>query len=128
MAVSQCMFYSIMLTLTLFNLYQVEPYADVTASIDGYASIFLAKGGIDGSGTLVELALPATLSYKEGEWCLDVSCDLTALKLSARIYYQTRYWSWSSWKWKWTKKKTIKSFGTSSAIKKKWEIISKCPI
>lgn len=81
------------------------------------------RAGARGSGTLVQLSLPVTLSYNGNNWCLDVSCDLTALKLSARIYYQR----WNLWSWEWGELMIFEDFGTWAAIEKKWQVISKCP-
>ena len=109
---------------TVFDLCQIDPYAEVTADIDGYASVWpIERADAEGKGTLVELSLPVTLTYNQGnKWCLDVSCDLTALKLSASIYYRL----WNFWRWDWGERRTFKDFGTLSAIEKKWQVTSKC--
>lgn len=107
----------------VFDLCQIDPSAEVTTEIDGYASVLFQRAGARGSGTLVQLSLPVTLSYNGNNWCLDVSCDLTALKLGARIYY--RFWNFRSWEW--GELRIFEDFGTWAAIEKKWQVISKCP-
>lgn len=110
---------------TLFDLCQIDPFAKVEAEIDGFAYIpLIERADAVGSGTLVQLSLPVTLTYNGNNWCLDVSCDLTALKLSASIYY--RWWNWNFWSWDWGERNTFKDFGTISAIEKKWQEISTC--
>ena len=109
---------------TLFDLCQIDPFAEVAAEIDGFVYFPLVeRADAVGSGTLVQLSLPVTLTYNGNNWCLDVSCDLTALKLSAGIYYH--WWNWLSWDW--GERRTYKNFGTISAIEKEWQEISKCP-
>ena len=106
-------------------LCQIDPVAEVTAEIDGFAYVpLIQRADAKGSGTLIQLSLPVMLTYNGNNWCLDVSCDLIALKLSAGIYY--RWWNWSPRSWGWGKIRTFKDFGTLSAIEKKWQEISKC--
>lgn len=108
---------------TVLVLCQINPVAEVTAEIDGFAYVpLIQRADARGSGTLVKLSLPLTLTYNGNNWCLDVSCDLLALKLSAGIYYR---W-WNFWWWGWGEQRTFKDFGTLSAIEKKWQEISKC--
>lgn len=74
---------------------QIRPYAEATASIQGYLSVlYVIRAGVSGDGTIVDVGLPMTLSlqvYPYNQWCATVSADLTALKLTARVYYQ---WCW----------------------------------
>lgn len=112
--------------LNFISSYQIEPFAEVTASIEAYISAHILRAGANGDGTLIRIGLPLTLSYCECEWCLRLSSRLTALKLSADIFYQWRKWSWSKWKFYWGKRKTIYKFGKWSAIKKNWKLLEQC--
>ncbi|KAJ7389124.1 hypothetical protein OS493_033446 [Desmophyllum pertusum] len=106
---------------------EIEPFAEVTASIEAYASAYSIRGGVYGDGTIVRVSLPVTLSYQAGrsrgkKWCVALSSRLTALELSAGIFYQ--WWDW--WDWDWGKRRTIKKFGKSKAIEKDWQVLSRC--
>ena len=99
----------------------------MTASIEAYASAYIIRGGVYGDGTIVRVSLPVTLSYQAGrsrekKWCVALSSRLTALELSAGIFYQ--WWDW--WDWDWGKRRTIKKFGKSKAIEKDWQVLSRC--
>ena len=105
--------------------HQIEPSAEVTASIEGYVSAWFIRGGVYGDGTLVRVGLPVTLSYQAArssgsQWCVNLSTRLTALKLSGRLFYQWRHW------WKWGTRHTIYQFGKWDAIVRDWEELDRC--
>ena len=97
----------------------------MTASISGYISVFVIRGGAYGEGTLLGVALPATLSYQATRspgkrWCLDLSARLTALQLRAGIFYQWRTG------FRWGKRRTLVELGKSSGITRNWRLLNKC--
>jgi len=101
-------------------LLQVKPEAEVTAEIDGFLSAHVIKAGVYGDGTIVRVGLPVTLSLQVNpseSWCVTMSADLTALELSAGLYYQWCYIIACG------SRKTIKRLGTFDAISKNWELM-----
>lgn len=111
----------------LFILLQIEPFAEVTASIEAYVSAYIIRAGVYGDGTLVRVSLPVTLSYEASrvsgkQWCVALNARLTALELSAGIFYQ--WWSW--WWWDWGDRNTLYEFGKWSAINSDWQVIYRC--
>ena len=113
--------------LFLFFFYQIEPFAEVTASIEAYVSAYIIRAGAYGDGTLVRVGLPVTLSYQEARypgkrWCVDLSARLNALELSAGIFYQ--WWDW--WWWDWGTRHTLYEFGKWSALDKNWKVLGRC--
>jgi len=97
----------------------------VTASIEGYVSAYFIRGGAYGDGTLVRVGLPVMLSYRDNrdpgnEWCVDLSVRLTALELSAGLFYQ--WWHW----WHWGTRHTLYEFGKWDAIQRNWKELERC--
>lgn len=113
--------------ITEIFFFQIEPFAEVTASIEAYVSAYLIRGGAYGDGTLVRVGLPVTLSYQAArspgkKWCVNLSARLTALELSAGIFYQ--WWDW--WGWDWGTRHILYEFGRWSAINRNWKVIERC--
>jgi len=104
---------------------QIEPFAEVTASIEGYISAYILRAGVYGDGELMRIGLPLTLSYYEGKWCLTLNARLTALELSAGIFYQWRKFSWRRLSY-WAEKKILYEFETRAAINEFWTLPEKC--
>lgn len=99
----------------------------MTASIEAYVSAYIIRAGVYGDGTLVRVSLPVTLSYEARrvlgkQWCVALNARLTALELSAGIFYQ--WWSW--WWWDWGDRNTLYEFGKWSAINRDWQVIDRC--
>ena len=93
----------------------MKSVGEATASITGFAGVWPVYAGARGSGTILKLTLPITLTAVEGVLrdasashsldgvCLQFCPHLTALKLSARSIYGEFdcgwFWcSWSGWK------------------------------
>ena len=110
-----------------FYFRQIEPFAEVTASVEGYISAAVIRAGAYGDGTLMRVGLPLTLSYQEvrspgRKWCLKLSARTTALELSAGIFYQ-----WCDFWWrKWGTRHKLHEFAKWSALKKNWNVLNKC--
>jgi len=104
---------------------KIEPFAEVTASIEGYISAYILRAGVYGDGELMRIGLPLTLSYYEGKWCLTLNARLTALELSAGIFYQWRKFSWRRLSY-WAEKKILYEFETRAAINEFWTLPEKC--
>lgn len=105
---------------------EVEPSCEVTVNIEAYLSVLEIRAGAYGNGTLVRTGLPVALSYQEGrspgkKWCMELSARLTALELSAGIFYQLRHW-WHGW----GERHTLYEFGKWSAYNRNWELWEKC--
>jgi len=99
---------------------QVKPHAEVRAEIEGFLSAHVIKAGVYGDGTIVRVDLPVTLSlqvYPSESWCTTISADLTALELSAGLYYR---WCWII---ACGSRKTIHRFGTWDGISRNWELM-----
>ena len=111
--------------ISLRFVYQMEPFAEVTASIEAYVSAHILRAGAYGDGTLIRIGLPLTLSYCDCKWCLRLFARLTALKLSAGIFYRWRKWSWKKGLY-WGEKKILHEFGKWDAIEKNWKLLEKC--
>ena len=104
----------------------MEPTTEVKVSINAYVSAHFIRVGVYGDGTLARVGLPVTLSYQATrssgkKWCMDRSVRLTALELSAGIFYQ-----WRSWWFGWGRRHTLYEFGRLSAINRNWKLLSKC--
>lgn len=104
---------------------EIEPFAEATASIEGHISAYLIRVAVYGDGTLIRVDLPVTLSYHAArsagrKWCVDLSSSLTALELSARIYYQWRNW------WSWGTRHTLIEFGTWDGINYNRKLLERC--
>ena len=104
----------------------MEPTAEVTVSIEAYISAYIIRAGAYGDGTLARVGLPVTLSYQatrssREKWCLDLSVRLTALELSAGIFYQ-----WRGWWFGWGTRHTLYEFGRWAAINKNWHELASC--
>ena len=90
----------------------MKSVGEATASITGFAGVWPVYAGARGSGTILKLTLPITLTAAEGVLrdasashsldgvCLQFCPHLTALKLSARSIYSEFDcgWFWCSWK------------------------------
>ena len=102
---------------------QIRPYAEATASIQGYLSIlWVIRAGVSGHGTLIDVGLPMTLSLQVHpiQWCATVSADLTVLRLSASVYYQ---WCWFLGC---GSRNTLFRLGSWSAIRWNRKLIERC--
>ena len=76
---------------------------------------------MSGDGTLIDVGLPMTLSeHPFNRWCATASADLTALRLSARVYYQ---WCWFLGC---GSRNTLFSLGSWSVISWNWILIERC--
>ena len=82
-------------------LFQVTPYASVTATLQGSVSVWLIRAGVYGDGHLISGSLPISVSYDENrpsyrDICVDVSADLRLLELDAGVFYQWKscWWDW----------------------------------
>ena len=79
---------------------------------------------MSGDGTIVDVSLPMSLSlqvHPYNQWCATVSADLTALKLTARVYYQWCLLSVSC-----GSRKTLFQLGSWSAIRWNRNLIQSC--
>lgn len=99
----------------------------MTASIEAYVSAYIIRAGVYGDGTLVRVGFPVTLSYQEGrtpgkKWCVALSARLTALEVTAGIFYE--WWNW--WWWDWGERNILYEFGTWAAIRSDWQVLSRC--
>ena len=114
----------------------MESVGEATATITGYAGIWPVSAGAEGSGTILKLTLPITLTAAEGVLrdasashsldgvCLQFCPHLTALKLSAQSVYREYYcwfwWcSWSGWR-------NYKTFLESDGFEKELGLYRKC--
>ena len=80
----------------------------------------MIKAGVYGDGTILRVGLPVTLSlqvYPSESWCTTISADMTALELSAGLYYQWCYIIACG------SRKTIDRFGKLDAISRDWELM-----
>ena len=116
--------------MIVYLICQFEPSSEVSASITGYISAYLLRGGAYGYGTLLRVSLPVTLSYQAirppgKRWCLDLSARLSALQVRAGIFYQWRNrWSWRGLRW--GRRRTLVGFGRSSGITWNGRLLNKC--
>lgn len=106
----------------------MKSVGEATASITGFAGFWPVYAGAGGSGTILKLTLPITLTAAEGVLrdasashsldgvCLQFCPHLTALKLSARSIYWT--W-WSGWR-------DYKTFFESDGFEKGLDQYRKC--
>lgn len=102
-------------------LLQIRPYAEVTASIEGHLAALIIRAGVYGDGTLLSAGLPATLflrKHPSAISCATVSADLTALKLSAGLYFELCL-SFRSC----GERKNLLRFGTWAAIRRNWTLM-----
>lgn len=95
------------------------------ASIKGYDSILILRAGAYGDGTLVDVSLPLKFSFRIDRpvgkrWGLTLHTRMTALELSAGIFYQ---WlkcqlSWYTWSYScdWGDMGILYEFGKWSAL------------
>ena len=73
----------------------------------------------------MRVGLPVTLSLQEyppesSSWCTTVSADLTALELSAGLYYR---WCWF---FDCGPRKDILKSGTWDVFRRRWKLIKRC--
>ena len=81
------------------------------------------RAGVSGDGTIVDVDLPMTLSsnlqpYKHS--CATVSVDLTALSMTASVYYQLCYIFGCD------SRKTLFRLESSDAIRSNRRLIQRC--
>lgn len=72
------------------------------ASIKGYDSVYFLRAGAYGDGTLVDVSLPLKFSFRQDrspgkKWGLTLHAKMTALELSAGIFYQWKRCQFSWW-------------------------------
>ena len=73
-----------------------------------------------GDGTIVGVGLPTSLQIYSSRWCTTVSAELTAMELTAGLYYQ------------WCgifgcgRRNNLLTFGTWAAIRRNWKLIERC--
>lgn len=113
---------------------QIEPEAKAVANIKGFANAYALRAGAKGQGTLVDVSLPLKFSFRIDRspgtrWGLTLSSRLTALKLEASLFYQTRRcrftWLWPYISCKWSDASDIYKFGEWSALSVNKEIFAK---
>ena len=89
----------------------MKSVGEATATITGFAGVWPVYAGARGSGTILKLTLPISLTAAEGVLrdasarhsldgvCLQFCPHLTALKLSAKSIYGEYDcgWFWCSW-------------------------------
>lgn len=90
-------------------------------------SAYAIRGGAYGDGTLVRVGLPVVLSYRDNlypgnKWCVGLSVRLTALELSAGLFYQ---W-WDFWGWHWDKRHTLYEFGEWDTLSRSRKELERC--
>lgn len=121
------------LTPCLFAL-EIEPEARAVASIKGYASAYVVRAGAKGGGTVVSVSLPLKFSFRIDRpvgqrWGLELSTRMTALDLSASIFYQLfscqlSFW-WGGWSCSWGDDGTLYEIGTWNALKVEKQLFGK---
>ena len=114
----------------------MKSVGEVTASITGFAGVWPVYAGARGSGTILKLTLPVTLTAAEGVLrdasashsldgvCIQFCPHLTALKLSAKSIYGEYDcgWFWCSWSgWR-----DYKTFFESDGFEKGLGLYRKC--
>ena len=115
----------------------MKSVGEATASITGFAGVWPVYAGARGSGTILKLTLPVTLTAAEGvlrdasashsldKVCLQFCPHLTALKLSAKSIYGVYHncgWFWCSWSgWR-----DYKTFFESDGFEKGLRLHKKC--
>ena len=103
------------------------------ADIKGFASVYFFRAGAYGDGTVVDVSLPLKFSFrvdrKPGEkWGLTLHTRMTALELSAGIFYQWRKWTcfwWFACSDNWGARNTFYEFGKWNALKLEQLLFSK---
>lgn len=96
------------------------------ASIKGYATALFLRAGAKGGGTVVGVSLPLKFSFRIDRpvgqrWGLELHTRMTALDLSASIFYQLWRCQVSAWWWNlscgWSDDGTLYDFGKWTALK-----------
>ena len=102
------------------------------ADIKGYDNLLFLRAGANGKGTVVDVSLPLKFSFRvdrePGEkWGLTLHARMTALELSAGIFYQWRKitCSWWTCSFSWGDVKTFYEFGKWTAFKLEQRLFSK---